>query len=393
MEAKERFRRAAAAVAHEQLVATGWDHYFFDDFAQVQQEAGASDNESRIVVTAMEDEHLVSRSEGRHFRATPFLALLHENYAPEAAYDQNQVRRAVLREAWRVQAEGSPWVRFDSSDVEELGYPVERLRAAARVLDAAGYVELKSEFTGSFICGMRSKGNELMADEALLRATLPLTLGEDDDVMPTVAPDVLKELILSCEQLLETKGWKNALDELRRGDDQYAKGDWVNAVREHYSSLESGFKYALHVEGQEADTNALKSLAKLAAERGLIPPNYQALFGFPNSIRSPRSQVWFGPPEQAKTWVALADVADLLRRGLSVVWVDMESGHTELRERLSDSLGIPDELLTSERFVYLEMPAVEVKEAVRKQWFEMLEKMRPALIVVDAQQGVRVGNA
>jgi hypothetical protein len=96
--------------------------------------------------------------------------------------------------------------------------------------------------------------------------------------------------------------------------------------------------------------------------------------------------VWFGPPEQAKTWLAMDTVADLLRRGEAVVWVDMESGQAEVRERLSDAFGLTDEEM--ERLVYLEMPIVEVKDEVRRQWFDMLDERRPALIVVDAQQGV-----
>jgi len=299
------------------LVATGWDHYFFDDFDHAQKEAGASDNEARLVVTAMEEEYLVTRGQG-HFRATPHLALLHEQFVSEAAYAENRVRRAVLTETWRAESEGAQWGRFDESSAERLGYPVAQLRAAARVLDAKGYVELKGETNGSFVCAMRSGGNGLMQDDSLLRSTLPITVGEDEDVLPSVAPDVLKELILTCEQLLVSKGWENALDELRRGDDQYAKGEWVNSVREYYSSLESGFKYALHVEGDEADTNTLKSLAKLAAERGLIPPNYQALFGFPNSIRSPRSHGAGPRPEEVEVNQPEALVMGNLTRSLLV---------------------------------------------------------------------------
>jgi hypothetical protein len=62
----------------------------------------------------------------------------------------------------------------------------------------------------------------------------------------------------------------------------------VNAVRE-YSALESGLKHALHVEGGSSSGNSLKSLARQAAETGRIPTDYQAIFGFADSIRSPRS--------------------------------------------------------------------------------------------------------
>jgi hypothetical protein len=61
-------------------------------------------------------------------------------------------------------------------------------------------------------------------------------------------------------------------------------------VREYYSALESGLKHRLDEAGVEyADGAALNALAKLAAATDLIPVNYQALFGFADSIRSPRS--------------------------------------------------------------------------------------------------------
>jgi hypothetical protein len=64
----------------------------------------------------------------------------------------------------------------------------------------------------------------------------------------------------------------------------------VNAVREYYSALESGLKYALSEAGATYDEGAaLKKLASRAAEARLIPVNYQAFFGFADSIRSPRS--------------------------------------------------------------------------------------------------------
>jgi hypothetical protein len=38
------------------------------------------------------------------------------------------------------------------------------------------------------------------------------------------------------------RGWQQALTELQRGDNEYRGRDWVNAVREYYSALESGLK-------------------------------------------------------------------------------------------------------------------------------------------------------
>jgi hypothetical protein len=59
---------------------------------------------------------------------------------------------------------------------------------------------------------------------------------------------------------------------------------------QYYSALESGLKYALTEIGATYDAGAaLKRLATRASDEGLIPANYQAFFGFADSIRSPRS--------------------------------------------------------------------------------------------------------
>jgi len=92
-----------------------------------------------------------------------------------------------------------------------------------------------------------------------------------------------------CEEALEDAGWVSALEELREGDDQFRQRHWVDAVGDYYTSVESGLKYALDALGAEyGDGVALKALARRAREVGLIPPNYQELFGFLDSIRSPR---------------------------------------------------------------------------------------------------------
>lgn len=288
MDPKERFCKALAARAHRELVETGWDAFLFDSaLKDVRTEAGASETEARIALNTLEEQFMLRKEDGHDsFRATPYLALKHEEHDRASAYAENDARRAVLKEIARVD-EGGGLVRFAAED-EQLGYPLARLRAAARVLDAMSCVELSGETSGSFHGSLRSRGHELLENDASLRAALPITVGEDEAVLPAVAPDVLKQVILSCEELLLAKAWTNALNELREGDRQYTKQEWVNAVREYYSSLESGLKYALFT-ADASDGDALRSLAKTAAAQGLIPINYQALFGFPSSIRSPRS--------------------------------------------------------------------------------------------------------
>jgi hypothetical protein len=98
----------------------------------------------------------------------------------------------------------------------------------------------------------------------------------------------------------------NARAELRRGDDRYGEINWPDAVGEYYSALESGLKYRLsELEVKYGDTAALRDLAREAAKTNAFPRNYQALFEFTDSIRSPRrhgagptpSAVQIGPAE------------------------------------------------------------------------------------------------
>jgi hypothetical protein len=60
----------------------------------------------------------------------------------------------------------------------------------------------------------------------------------------------------------------------------------------YYATVESGLRYRIDKAGATvAEGAALETLAKRAGELDLIPTNYQALFGFIGSIRSPR---WHG---------------------------------------------------------------------------------------------------
>ncbi|HEV2771566.1 MAG TPA: hypothetical protein VGV57_01845 [Thermoleophilaceae bacterium] len=90
--------------------------------------------------------------------------------------------------------------------------------------------------------------------------------------------------------MLTQRGWTGAARELARGDEQYREGHWIDAVREYYAALESGLKHGLEEgEATYAAGAALRDLAKVAASEDLIPTNYQALFIFADSIRSPRT--------------------------------------------------------------------------------------------------------
>lgn len=289
MDARERFKYSLSAIAHAELICTGWDAEIFDEAQKrAREESGASETDARRALREMADEFLVT-NEGSHYKATPFLALSYEENERAAAYAENEVRRRVLGEIIKVD-EGGSWVRFGPDDEAEMQIPAARLRAAARVLAALGLIELGSESSGFFHGSITPRGLRVYEDPAQLEAQLPATPTHDEIALLPVASDVLSEVIWSCEQLLEQRGWGTALQELEAGDREYTNRNWVNAVREYYSALESGLKCALAEIGATYDEGAaLKRLATRASEAGQIPLNYQAFFGFADSIRSPRS--------------------------------------------------------------------------------------------------------
>jgi hypothetical protein len=293
MDARGRFKQALAKIVYAELIQSGWTPLLFDEpLERAREESGANESDLRRALQEMVADYLLTQ-ERHHYKATPFLALKHEETDRDAAYAENEVRRRVLATVIRVEDEQGAvggWIGFGPEDETEMGISSGRLRAAARVLEALGLIELGSESTGFFYCRSTARGHQLHEDPAEMDAMLPMSATHDENALLTVAPDALSEVIWSCKQLLEHRGWETALRELAAGDREYADENWVNAVREYYSALESGLKYALTDSGATYDEGAaLKRLATRCGETGLIPPNYQAFFGFADSIRSPRS--------------------------------------------------------------------------------------------------------
>lgn len=113
---------------------------------------------------------------------------------------------------------------------------------------------------------------------------------------------VVKEL----DVLLDDLGWKSVLEEFDAAENQFRAKHWPDAVAHYYAAVESALKYRLDLAGiSYADGSALRDLSKRAAAESLFPTNYQQLFGYLDSIRSPRShgrgnrphQVEVGPTE------------------------------------------------------------------------------------------------
>jgi hypothetical protein len=173
--------------------------------------------------------------------------------------------------------------------------------AAARALQHWGLLELRLFLGRNFAVRVTPRGYDLVRDEAALRRELPTIATEDEEAHAPVAADTLSILITSVEEMLRQRGWESALRELGRGDDQYDAKHRVDAVSEYYSALESGLKHRLDEAGISYGAKAtLRDLAREVVKAGLLPRNYQELFGFADSIRSPRRHGAGGQVEEVE---------------------------------------------------------------------------------------------
>ncbi len=292
MTARDRLRIAIARSAHEGYVAEG--HHFFGDseVSGLAEEVGASDADARRVLRELLDEYLVEDQGARFFKSLPGLVLEYQTEHDRSQfYLQNVVRREMLLAAADAERRGDQWLQFEqASAARPIDRPQTQLFAAARTLVWLGLIRLDVELPQYFCVSIEVQGLQLLEDEAEIARRLPTSPTEDAEAHEVVASDALSEVIWSCEEMLRRKGWDNALAELSRGDARYSEGDWTGAVREHYMAVESGLKYRLGADATPgSEGRALKKLAGAAAAAGFIPDNYQALFGYLDSIRSPFS--------------------------------------------------------------------------------------------------------
>jgi hypothetical protein len=95
-----------------------------------------------------------------------------------------------------------------------------------------------------------------------------------------------------------------------------------------------------------------------------------------------RRHVYSGEPESLKSWAALVLAVEEIRKGESVLYVDLEMGRAEMLERLRD-LGLSDDEIES-RFLYVEPSEPLGDPAIRADVEALLQSCRPSLIVVDA---------
>jgi hypothetical protein len=257
----------------------------------IAEEQRVPEAEARAALRLLDDRGLLQRQEGGWAYSEGIgLLLLYEAADRPLFWQRNKLRREILRLAATAYDEGRGDLAYSEGSEQFVDAPWAEAFAASQTLEHLGLLEVQPYMGHSFRVEITPTGHELQRDARRLSQELPASATEDDAAGTDVAPDALRELVLDVEQLLAWRGWSGAARELERGDDQYRDGHWTDAVREYYAALESGLKHRLDEAGVVyAEGAALRDLAKLAALHDLIPPNYQTLIGFTDSIRSPRS--------------------------------------------------------------------------------------------------------
>jgi hypothetical protein len=293
VDAGARLKRAVAATAHQRALESGYPNFFETEIYELGEEVGAAIHEARQVIRELCADYFLSEASNSYYQGTPLLLLYHEEFDRAAGYRQNEVRRYLLQSINELEknsgSQGAAFVEFRWDDDDPYD-PYEQF-TAAKVLDGLNLISMSERgLPAIFGASLTSRGYDLLRDERQLAEALPLSPTDDAMERAPVAPDVLKTVITSCEEMLKARGWNQGLVELERGDAAYKRRDWVTAVREYYNALESGLKYALgDAEIGHGDGSALRKLSVRAAEAKFIPLNYQQLFGYIDSVRSPRS--------------------------------------------------------------------------------------------------------
>lgn len=306
MDARDRFITALAEYVSQAYYREGDIFLDVRVVEEIGREQKASDEDMRSALELLDDQGLLERMEGGYsYSNGEGLALKYEQDANRALYwKRNELRREILKLAADA---GGDYIEYHEDGEKFVETPWAEAFAASQMLARLGLLEVEPFLGHGFMVKITSIGYEVQRDARELARELPTSAADDEEATPSVAADALREVILSVEDLLEKRKWVGAARELQEGDRQYEEGHWVDAVREYYSALESGLKHRLDEAGIDYSRRAvLKDLARLVAENDLIPVNYQAIFTFVGSIRSPRSHGAGGQVEEVEVGQAEA---------------------------------------------------------------------------------------
>jgi hypothetical protein len=291
VDARDRFISAIAELVSTAYYTEGEPYISSEQLSAIAVQEHVPEPDARGALDLLDERGLLRRQEGGWAYSDGVgLLLRYEEAERRLHWQRNVLRREILRLAAIAYDDGAHSMSYVEGDEQFVQAPWAEAYAASKTLEYLGLIELRPFMGHAFDVGITPSGRELFRDNRRLSRELPINAAEDEDAAENVAPDVLGELILDVEALLAKRGWTGAERELARGDDQYREGDWMDAVREYYAAAESGLKHRLDEAGVAYGAGvALRDLARLAASDDLIPVNYQALFGFADSIRSPRS--------------------------------------------------------------------------------------------------------
>jgi len=291
MDAQDRLRTAIAAVAHGKFFEDGYGMIGRADTETARAEAQATERDLTIVLRELVEQFFLEDQHHGMYRSTPYSALWYETEVNRGEFHvRNRLRRKML--AALVDADEHQAAGFDFWDTEEGWTEHSRgeLSAAGKTLEALSLAEIRCEASGFISLKITGEGLRVGTDTRELARTLPVSATDDAEIGAEIVGDAMRSLILDCEQMLRDRDWTEALKELEDGDRAFDDERWRDAVREHYRAVESGLKYRLSEAGVSyGNSTALRPLASLASQNGLIPRNYQELFSFLNSIRSPES--------------------------------------------------------------------------------------------------------
>jgi hypothetical protein len=290
-EAIERLHRAIAARAHQKFFDDGEGWISTEDTEAARVEARGSGRQLQIVLRELcESWDLEDKHHGLYV-TQPHYALRYEMELDRGEFrSRNGLRRRMLAALLDADENGGDGFNFEAKEEGWTQHSDGELVAAGKTLETLGLAEVVIQTFGYIGMTITGEGVRVMTDSERLASTLPVTEADDLMLGASIVPDAMQTLIFDCEQLLAERGWTEALRELEAGDSALAGERWVEAVREYYRAVESGMKYRLaEVDVSHGDTTALRRLAGLAAEHGLIPSNYQAPFVFLDSIRSPKA--------------------------------------------------------------------------------------------------------
>jgi hypothetical protein len=270
MQPEARLRVALAQKLWTQLHETGHVDVFDDAINALGAELGVPEHLVDHVTRQLVDNGWLYEKSHGFFDGI----MLARGYGEESARDEwragNRIRSLVLQAAVTGYETPSTWSGLEFSAetcVPPIDAPFEAIAAAAKILESLSYVEIEEALGTAHYVALTPAGYELARDEDALRRTFPRTATEDEEAHVTIVPDVLSNVITSCEQMLRDRAWTSSLDELGRGDARYAEKNWSDAVSEYYSAVESGLRYLIDEAGEEVGEGvALETLAKRAAE-------------------------------------------------------------------------------------------------------------------------------